>query len=207
MTLHLRKFVLTIHIICSIGWLGAVAGFLALSITGLTSQDAQMVRSSYLTMEAIGWYVIVPFSIGALLSGLTLSLGTQWGLFRYYWVLVKFFLTLGATILLLLHMQPISYMAGIVSEVIISSSMFRSLRIQLIADAGGGLLVLLVATILSVYKPWGRIKYGLPKPNNGSFVLESKAKKPWRLYLILGVTSLLIVLFIVLHLTGTISKH
>ena len=48
MTASLRKFALTAHVTCSVGWLGAVAGFLALAVTGLTSPDAQMVRAAYL---------------------------------------------------------------------------------------------------------------------------------------------------------------
>jgi hypothetical protein len=123
-----RKFGLTAHIIFSVGWLGAVAGFLALAIAGLTSQDPQMSRSAYITMELIAWFVIVPSNLGALLTGLTQSLGTQWGLFRHYWILVKFFLTIAATIILLLHMQPISYMANIATETTFTTSEFRSLR-------------------------------------------------------------------------------
>jgi len=34
MTPRLRKFVLTAHVTLSVGWLGAVAGFLALAIAG-----------------------------------------------------------------------------------------------------------------------------------------------------------------------------
>jgi len=104
MTLALRKFSLTAHIILSVGWLGAVVAYLALAIVGLTSHGAQMVRVAYLSMEFIGWYVIVPFSLATLLAGLVESLGTQWGLFRHWWVLVKFLLTTEATIVLLRHM-------------------------------------------------------------------------------------------------------
>ena len=74
----LRKFVRTAHITFAVGWLGAVAGFLALAIAGLTSQDAQMVRAAYLAMELITRFVIVPFSfIPLLLTGPLLSLGTR----------------------------------------------------------------------------------------------------------------------------------
>ena len=62
-----------------------------------------MVRGAYLSMNLIGLYVIVPLSLAALLTGLVQSLGTDWGLFRYYWILAKFLLTIGATILLMLH--------------------------------------------------------------------------------------------------------
>jgi hypothetical protein len=46
-----RKFALTAHVTFSVGWLGAVAAFLALAIAGLTSPDAQMVQAAYLAMD------------------------------------------------------------------------------------------------------------------------------------------------------------
>ncbi len=67
---RLRKLGVTAHVTFSVGWLGADAGFLALAIAGLISQDAQMVRAAYLAMDVIGWFVIVPFSFAALLTGL-----------------------------------------------------------------------------------------------------------------------------------------
>ncbi len=60
MTPRLRKFALTVHIASSVGWLGSVAGFLALAIAGLTSRDVQTVRGIYVAMQLTGWYVIVP---------------------------------------------------------------------------------------------------------------------------------------------------
>ena len=66
-------------------------------------------RAAYIAMELTGWFVIVPLSLASLLTGLVQSLGTTWGLFRHYWVLVKFLLTIGATIVLLLHMPTVSY--------------------------------------------------------------------------------------------------
>src|SRR5215218_6835993 len=110
---RLRKFTLTAHVAFSVGWLGAVAGFLALSVAGLTSQDAQTVRATYLAMEATGWFVLVPFSLASLLTGVAQSLGTKWGLFRHYWVLVKLLINVIATIILLLYMQTLSSLAGV----------------------------------------------------------------------------------------------
>ena len=69
LTRPLRKLVLTAHITFAVGWLGAVAGFLALAIAGLTSQDAQTVRSAYLAMDLTARFVIVPLSFAPLLTG------------------------------------------------------------------------------------------------------------------------------------------
>ena len=51
MTPRLYKFALTAHVTSSIGWFGAVAAFLALSIAGMIGQDTQLVRAAYLAME------------------------------------------------------------------------------------------------------------------------------------------------------------
>jgi hypothetical protein len=159
----LRKFVLTAHITFAVGWLGAVAGFLALAIAGLTSQDAQTVRAAYLAMELIARFVIVPLSFAPLLTGPVLSLGTRWGLFRHYWILVKLLITLLSTIIMLVHLHPISSMAGVAAEKTLSSTDLHPLRIQLVAAAGAALLALLVTTTLSVYKPRGVTPYGWRK--------------------------------------------
>jgi len=111
----------------------------------------------------ITWFVIVPLSLASLLTGLVQSLGTTWGLSRHYWVLAKLLLTVLATAVLLLHTQPISYVARVAAETTLSSADLRRLRIQLVADAGAALLVLLVTTTLSVYKPRGMTPYGRRK--------------------------------------------
>lgn len=160
MTPRLRKFVLTAHVTSSVGWLGAVIAYLALAVAALTKQDAQTVRAAWLAMEVTGWFVIVPLALTSLLIGIVQSLGTPWGLFRHYWVLVKFLLTVIATLILLLHMPAVSYLAGVAATT--DSANLGGLRGELL-HAGGGLLVLLVATTLSVYKPQGMTPYGWRK--------------------------------------------
>ncbi|MGH3764806.1 MAG: DUF2269 domain-containing protein [Pseudonocardiaceae bacterium] len=163
MTPRLRKLALTAHVTSSVGWLGAVAAFLALAIIGLTSQDTQIVRGVYPAMTAIGWFVLVPLSLACLLTGLIQALGTPWGLFRHYWVLFKLLINLVATILLLVHVQVASQVADAVAQTSLSSGDLVAMRIQLVADSGAALLVLLVAVTLSIYKPRGLTRYGWRK--------------------------------------------
>jgi hypothetical protein len=188
MTRGFRKLALTAHIAFSVGWLGAVFAYLALAIVGVTS-DEHIVASLYVAMETIGWFVIVPMSLGALVSGLVQSLGTEWGLIRYFWILEKFVLTVGSTTILLMHMPTVGRMSGPTAEII---------------HAGGGLLVLLTATALSVYKPWGRTHWG--GPANGELAEGNAAALPvgtsnWGKP-VLFVTAGLFVLVIVIHIVG-----
>ncbi len=160
-THNLRKLALTLHVVTSVGWVGAVSGFLVLAIAGLAGADAQLMRGSYLAMDLTYRSVIVPLGLASLTTGLVSSLTTDWGLFRHYWVLVKVLLTVPATFLMLVHMQPVSYLAGVAAATALSSADARGLRIQLVAYAGAALLVLLAATVLSTYKPRGRTRYGV----------------------------------------------
>ena len=164
MTPRLRKFALTAHVASSVGWLGAVAVFLALAVVAMTSQDAQTVRGAYLVMEPAAWFVLVPLGLASLLTGLVQALGTKWGLFRHYWILAKLAINVLATIVLLLYMQTLSYLAGLAAETPLSSDDLGVLRSPSpLLHAAAALLLLLVATTLSVYKPRGMTPYGQRK--------------------------------------------
>jgi hypothetical protein len=164
MTPRLRKFVLTTHIMTSVGWIGAAAAFLPLAIIVLSSQDSQTVRAAYLAMDVIARFIIVPSSFAALLTGLVLSLFTPWGLFRHYWVLVKLEINIVAILVLLNYMDTLSQLVGVAAKTALSSADLLRLRAPTsVAHAGGALLFLLVATVLSVYKPRGLTRYGWRK--------------------------------------------
>ena len=159
----LRKFALTAHVTSSIGWFGAVAAFLALAIAGLTSQDAQIVQAAYLAMELTTWFVIVPLAFVSLLSGVVSSLGTKWGLFRYYWVLMKLVITILATLVLLIHTQPIDLLASVAAKTTVLGASLHSQQLLMVVASSVALVVLLVLTALSVYKPRGMTRYGQRK--------------------------------------------
>ena len=160
MTPGLRKFALTVHLTFSVGWIGAVVVYLALGVSAVTSQDAQTVRAAWIAMELTGWFVIVPLSLASLLTGLVMSLGTPWGLFRHYWVLIALVLTILSTVVLLLHMPTVSSLADMARET--DSANLGGLGGDLL-DPGLGLVVLLVITVLNVYKPRGMTPYGWRK--------------------------------------------
>jgi hypothetical protein len=160
-----RKLALTTHVTSSVGLLGSIAAFLALAVAGLINGDAQIVRAVYPAMDLIAQFVIVPLVLASLLTGLIQSLGTSWGLFRHYWVVVKLLLTVFAAIVLLIRMKSISYAARLAAEMTLPQAELRQVGIQLVVHAAGGLLVLLVPAILSVYKPPGSTRYGPRKRN------------------------------------------
>ena len=151
----LRKLALVSHVTTSVGWLGAVACFLALALVGQLGANEAVASAAYVAMDVVGWLVVVPLAFLSLGTGIVQSLGTPWGLLKHYWVAIKLFLTMFATVVLVLHMYPTSQLAEAAAALDGRFAGLHSLRVQLIVDAAAGLLTLMFMTALSIYKPRG----------------------------------------------------
>jgi hypothetical protein len=160
----LRKFALAVHLTCSVGWVGAVAAYLALDVSVATSHDPQTVRSAWIAMGLVVGWAIVPLAVAALVTGLVMALGTKWGLFRHWWVLTSLLLTTGATLVLLSESSVIGDAAAIVADPTTSTDQVLALPPTL-PHSIGGMAVLLVVQVLNVYKPQGLTRYGWRKQN------------------------------------------
>ena len=163
MTPSWRKAVLTAHIACSVGWTGAVAAFLALAVAGIAAPDFQMTRAAYRAMDLITWWVIVPAALASLFTGLVSSLGTGWGLLRYYWVVVKLLMTVLSTTILVVHLQPIERLAIAAVAGNAYGAALSQAQLMMVIASGAAVFALLVLTGLSVYKPRGLTPYGARK--------------------------------------------
>lgn len=156
----LRKFALSVHLIASVGWIGAVLAWLALVFVTRTSRNPEMVRAALLALEPIYRYALVPLAVGALLTGIILSLGTRWGLFRHYWVVFSLLLTIFAAAVLLGYAKTVNILVEAAAAA--DGAEVLALKADLLHPIGG-LAVLLVILWLNVYKPKGMTPYGLRK--------------------------------------------
>jgi hypothetical protein len=217
MTPALRRFTFTTHITSSIGWVGAVLAFLALAIIGFTSDDPLKVRGAYLLMAPAAWFVLVPLAHASLVSGIVLSLGTTWGLFRYYWVVLKLGITAFATVILLIYMGTFRQMAGVAADPVVDLEVVRNA--SPIVHAIVALVLLVSATVLGVYKPFGTTAYGarklqeqrsvsalIPASAGTARALDADSTPAW-IYVVGAVALALALLVVILHLTGANPTH
>lgn len=160
---NVRKAALTFHVLCTVGWFGSVAAYLALALTGLSSADPHLVRASYTAMALLGWRVIAPASAAALVTGILQALGTAWGLTRHWWVLLKLGLTLLAAAALLVHLQSTSLMAKTVKVRDLAPSELVAARWQLVIAPTLALILLAFNASLGVVKPSGLTPLGTPR--------------------------------------------
>jgi len=140
-----------------------------------------MVRAAYLTMDLTARFVIVPLSFAPLLTGPLLSLGTPWGLFRHYWILAKLLITIISTIIMQVHLRPITLLAAAAAQTTLFNADLHGLQVQMVVAAAAALVALLVATTLGVYKPRGMTPYGWRKLQEQRAVSPAAlAKSSWR---------------------------
>ncbi len=163
MTPRLRTLALTAHVASSIGWFGAVAAFLVLAVAGLARTSPDVVLACYVAMSLTTWFAVVPLAIISLISGAISSLGTKWGLVRHYWVMVKLVVSIFITVLLALHMPLVDFLANASAKNPALTLGLHGLRIQMIVYGAAAMLVLLLLTALSMYKPSGMTRYGWRK--------------------------------------------
>lgn len=165
-----RRLTYTTHITSSLAWVGAVIVFIGLALIGLTSSDETTTRGAYLVMAPAAWFALVPLAHVSLLSGLALCLGTAWGVFRHYWVVSKLVMTVCATAILLAYMSTFREMAGIAADSRVNLADVRNP--SPLVHGVLALALLLSATWLAVYKPFGTTPYGR-RARQGSSALPS----------------------------------
>lgn len=153
-----RKLALTLHVFSSVGWLGAVTASAGLAIVGLASSDLVMVRSAFVILEPLGWFVLVPLAAASLVTGLLQGTLSSWGIVRHWWVVMKLGLNVACLGILLLYTQTLAMLASDARTAVSVSDMRTASPLvhTLLAAA-----LLLLAVVLSVYKPRGLTGWGV----------------------------------------------
>ncbi|TQS45732.1 DUF2269 domain-containing protein [Cryptosporangium phraense] len=149
-----RKVALVVHVTTSVGWLGADAVLLVLGIAGLTGA-AGGPAGVYPVAGLIGTVLIAPLTVAALVTGVVSSVGTKWGLLRYWWVAVKLGVTVLMNGLVLFLLTP-----GLREAARLGGDLEFRDALSLVIAPSVACVLLLFMTVLSVVKPWGRTARG-----------------------------------------------
>jgi hypothetical protein len=153
-----RKSVLVVHIASAGTWLGIDVVMAVLVFTALGTDDDAAKALSFRALELVAVWPLLATGMLCLLSGIVLGLGSRYGLVRYWWVAVKLALNLVLSGLVLVALAP---------QVDDSAERARQFDAGLQVSLSVGDLVfppivsptaLLVAMVLAVFKPWGRIR-------------------------------------------------
>jgi hypothetical protein len=155
---RMRKGVLVVHIVSAGTWIGIDVVMGVVIFTALLAEDDYTRALCYRALELFAVWPLFTTGLVCLASGIVLSIGTKWGLVRYWWVAIKLALNIVLTTLVLVALRP---------GVIEAAEQGRRFAAGEPASLALGDLIfppivsptaLLIAFVLAVFKPWGRIR-------------------------------------------------
>ncbi|WP_444947373.1 hypothetical protein [Micromonospora ureilytica] len=152
-----RKVWLTLHVGIGVGWLGISTGMLLLAIIGATADSHELQHGAYLLLSKFEILLAIPSVFLTIITGVVMSLGTPWGLLKHTWVLVKLVIALVLPFLAFFEGPWIEELEARSAPNLIETGTTGML---LIGAMGLFAALLWTATILSVFKPWGRTRWG-----------------------------------------------
>ncbi len=153
LTMKQRKWLIVAHVLFVIVWLGAAVCSLVLSVAASSIGD---MHAAYLALDTLDKALIRPFALGTLLTGILLSAFTHWGLFKFYWIIVKEVLTLSVMMLGIFLVSQ--WLEEAVAETVTQHAIISTNHTALLVLISLHIIALTAAQIISLWKPWGKRK-------------------------------------------------
>ncbi|MEV4569784.1 hypothetical protein AB0K12_39000 [Nonomuraea sp. NPDC049419] len=150
----MRKTLLVVHIVASVALVGEVWGLVALNTAATLTDDLALAHVAYRLMPIMVFAGGIPLSLIALVSGIALGLGTHWGLIRYYWVAIKLGLLVAVVCVGMFLFDP----EGMAAATEGARQAVTSRQWAQVWVLGAQIVMLLISTALSVFKPRWRLR-------------------------------------------------
>jgi hypothetical protein len=155
-----RKGLLVAHIVTAGAWIGLDVVMGVFVFTAMLSDDVGTQAVSLQALELFAVWPLLGCGLLCLLTGVLLGLGTRYGLVRYWWVGVKLALNVVLSSLVLVALRPGVEEAAEAGRSLSAGEPLGASVGQLGFPPVVSTTALVVATVLAVYKPWGRTRRG-----------------------------------------------
>ncbi|MGO1051790.1 hypothetical protein [Crossiella sp. CA198] len=149
-----------LHLGSGVGWFGVALCQLVLNIIGRTTADAGLRVATHKIGHTLDIWLLIPLVLLALVSGVVLAWRSNWGVFRHWWIVVK----LVATIVLMVFSAIwLGGWIGAAAELALAQGPpYFEVRNKLLGGSIFNNVSILLMVVISVFKPWGRIRQVAP---------------------------------------------
>lgn len=153
-----RKALLVVHIVSAGAWIGIDVVLAVLVFTALGTDDTATRALSLQALELFAIWPMLTAALLALVSGVLLGLGSKYGLLRYWWVAAKLVINILMVALILVSLRPGLYQVADQARELAAGGPDTVVVGDLIFPPIVAPTLLLTAVILSIFKPWGRLR-------------------------------------------------
>lgn len=156
---------LTTHIIFTAIWIGGALGSLLLLFTTTVTTNRELVYAAHLFIDFFDRYLNISGALGCLITGIVISLRTQWGITKYYWIISKLVANIG---IIYFGGSSINNWAHNTLELslydmnVLNNPVYLHDRQMLITGLILSAAVLILVVAISKFKPWGKRKIITP---------------------------------------------
>lgn len=157
-----KNWLLSAHVVCAALWTGTV---LSISLVAWQNRHTPNGDELYALNLVISWldvFIVIPSAIASVITATFLCWLTNYGFFKFYWVIAKWVLTTALIIFGTFWLYPWSEAATSISNTIGEQAFANPLYLFDTKGVliGGAIqaLCLFVIIGISVIKPWGRRK-------------------------------------------------
>jgi hypothetical protein len=152
-----RKALLVVHIASAGAWIGMDIVMGVFVFTAMLTGDQQLAALCYQALELFAVWPLLATGLVCLVSGVALGLGSKYGLVKYWWVAVKLVMNLVLCALVLFALRPGVGDVAEYGRALTAGTAVGQVPMDIMFPPIVSTTALLAATVLSVYKPWGRM--------------------------------------------------
>lgn len=172
MTISQRRWLLSIHILFSVAWIGLGLSLLLLCIFAAGASNAGFLQAAYLLIDDLHRSLYIPLAVATGATGVALSMLTEWRFLRFNWLIFKeaVFVLVIASGVAIVGAGPLSRGVGTLIQLssteglnALHNSIFWMNQYLLISYFALQVVLLSISVILSMFKPWGRRERNMNK--------------------------------------------
>lgn len=157
-----KSLLVAIHVISVASWIGGTLGMLLLGVYLQNAANGEQLYYTLANMEIIDENLLKYPALLSLITGIMLSIWTQWGLVKHYWVTIKFILTILTIMIGILFLNKwtasIGEMVKDIGFATLQNQDFQTTWWSIIITGTFNLLCLVFMVFITYYKPFGKIK-------------------------------------------------
>lgn len=159
-SLRQKNWILSLHIGFAALWTGTVLSMFLIALRNKSTADADILFALNSVINLLDDVIVIPAAIGSVVTATFLCWQTNYGFFKFYWVITKWLLTTGLIIFGTFWLFPWGNTAEAISQ---SDGLNAFKNSTYTFDAKGVLIgsaiqvsLLFVIIVVSTLKPWGR---------------------------------------------------
>ncbi|MED3624443.1 hypothetical protein [Neobacillus thermocopriae] len=157
-----KSILVAIHVLAVASWIGGTLAMLLLAIYLQSGANGEQLLYTMASMEVIDENLLKYPALLSLITGIMLSVWTQWGLTKYYWVIIKLVLTILTILIGIFFLNKWTASLGILIEdmgfIALKNEEFQHTWTQIVTTSSFNILCLAFMTFITYLKPFGKVK-------------------------------------------------